>query len=846
MDYRDNRQRWAESHQVVHFYAGQWCTFTPALTVFGVTGLRDGAGERLWYAVSDAFRDDPNIAGVVNSETWGELGLDDADEDDADYQKVVAIIFAPGIEVGSQDRNASPNDVAQYLESENADGDLYFVSADASMDFNDRLVAITHRELMSAVEKRVMSEVSSTLENYKTAYGADVSYPWLSPFGNPQIDELADFADIGSGATTLAMAGVNFIELGVRVGDVMSVSDGGEESIGVIDDVTTNTVSVTKLSGDIDSISVGDAFRISRFNGVIDVTEGLVPFHVVDEPYKTEYVVDWNLQDTNGVTVLMSGGGLPAYQTALENFVESTAWSGPVKIPIEEGTCVWTADSASGIHCNGYFEMVFFKGEATKTHASELEDTTLHFDEWGLVAGAIVENLSDVDDIDFPTIGLSTGIVRTVNDDTLILEAVLTGGVKNQFDPLDQYRVRVPSNRTDAEVVDIGFPVFLIDLDADFVTLGVEIGDTIYNHTDDAWSVITSVDPTVLGVSIAFDNGEEYSLRYNFVETRQYKFAFDYKGQVNEHGLGGRKSRDVCSNDGATLTEPDGVACQLVGAATSGSGGLTLTDNTIDDFASTTPEVPPRPRVTVGDMIVNVTDENSSGIVDTISGNTLTVLSLNGGATNEFGVGDTYRIHLREDLNDGDDLPLPDTSNDDIAKIEITDLDDSGTQVGSASAEVPTTGPTSGSIYVQDMYTDLDVQADANDTSYDLPLWFSENQWHRLMYVAASEWVLPNSPLEPADECDEPGNDCLIVEGLTPDDNKEVLVIAAGQELSTQDRLSGTLCGAQEPSFFCDYFEGENADFDFDESGPPPPTFEHSPIGDTFNDQVKIVEVVEP
>ena len=38
MDYRDNRQRWAESHQVVHFYAGQWCTFTPALTADGVVG----------------------------------------------------------------------------------------------------------------------------------------------------------------------------------------------------------------------------------------------------------------------------------------------------------------------------------------------------------------------------------------------------------------------------------------------------------------------------------------------------------------------------------------------------------------------------------------------------------------------------------------------------------------------------------------------------------------------------------------------------------------------------------------------------------------------------------------
>ena len=40
MDYRDNRQRWAESHQVVHFYAGQWCTFTPALTSMDICSER--------------------------------------------------------------------------------------------------------------------------------------------------------------------------------------------------------------------------------------------------------------------------------------------------------------------------------------------------------------------------------------------------------------------------------------------------------------------------------------------------------------------------------------------------------------------------------------------------------------------------------------------------------------------------------------------------------------------------------------------------------------------------------------------------------------------------------------
>ena len=45
MDYRDNRQRWAESHQVVHFYAGQWCTFTPALT--SALGYRPPAPETI-------------------------------------------------------------------------------------------------------------------------------------------------------------------------------------------------------------------------------------------------------------------------------------------------------------------------------------------------------------------------------------------------------------------------------------------------------------------------------------------------------------------------------------------------------------------------------------------------------------------------------------------------------------------------------------------------------------------------------------------------------------------------------------------------------------------------------
>ena len=82
MDYRDNRQRWAESHQVVHFYAGQWCTFTPALTRHDETRLRrfadDPNQELIQVRLEDRFGDNGIVAvlhlcknvNVLEIETW--------------------------------------------------------------------------------------------------------------------------------------------------------------------------------------------------------------------------------------------------------------------------------------------------------------------------------------------------------------------------------------------------------------------------------------------------------------------------------------------------------------------------------------------------------------------------------------------------------------------------------------------------------------------------------------------------------------------------------------------------------------------------------------------------------
>ncbi len=138
-----------------------------------VADLRDSNGQRLWYALSDNYR---NFAGFtpLNSETPGQLNLDG----DGD---IVAVLIAPGLALDGQNRAAAPLNPANFLEDDNADIDANYVS-NAAGQFNDVLVTITRQELMQAVEKRVLGEVAIAMTNYQTTYNA---YPWLVPFADP-------------------------------------------------------------------------------------------------------------------------------------------------------------------------------------------------------------------------------------------------------------------------------------------------------------------------------------------------------------------------------------------------------------------------------------------------------------------------------------------------------------------------------------------------------------------------------------------------------------------------------------------------------------------------------------
>ena len=147
----------------------------------GVPDLRDGSGERLWYALTANFRDHPT-GGVLNSDTPGQLNIVGT----APASNVIAIVFAPGPVVGSQVRDgANQNTVTNYLEGGNETGIATntFVTGQPTDAFNDALLPITSDALFPVVEMRVLREMRNAL----VVYRSNILHPYF-PGANPYTD----------------------------------------------------------------------------------------------------------------------------------------------------------------------------------------------------------------------------------------------------------------------------------------------------------------------------------------------------------------------------------------------------------------------------------------------------------------------------------------------------------------------------------------------------------------------------------------------------------------------------------------------------------------------------------
>ncbi|MEO8410104.1 MAG: hypothetical protein ABI478_05995 [Propionivibrio sp.] len=160
-----------------------------------VPELRDGNGERLWYALAAKLRDNP-VSRPINPLQALPLSIDGA-------ANIAAIIFSAGPPMANQNGRPS-NAITDYLDGSNNDGDNAYVSGLSSTTFDDKTLVITREELFRTVNQRVLGEIRGPDNNAPAApsYGlrryhsVNGSFPWA--------DSGADgFGDVGTTAGKL-------------------------------------------------------------------------------------------------------------------------------------------------------------------------------------------------------------------------------------------------------------------------------------------------------------------------------------------------------------------------------------------------------------------------------------------------------------------------------------------------------------------------------------------------------------------------------------------------------------------------------------------------------------------
>lgn len=168
----------------------------------GIDDLRDSDGVQLWYALSNNFRRTGLTNAAINSDTKGSLLLYAPDGTtllSGPGEELAAVVFAPGPPLPGQDRASGVNSAANYLESaysmNNASAAGSFINgpvknAAGNVVVNDRILAISARELIAAVEKRALKEYQNALTGYAAINGG--KYPNPAKYDDPKCVEAID------------------------------------------------------------------------------------------------------------------------------------------------------------------------------------------------------------------------------------------------------------------------------------------------------------------------------------------------------------------------------------------------------------------------------------------------------------------------------------------------------------------------------------------------------------------------------------------------------------------------------------------------------------------------------
>lgn len=194
----------------------------------GLEDLRDADGERLWYAVSNNFKNNTRTvcvasgnAGCLNSDSRGTITVrqrdgtvvqDGTNADPFVPSGAVAVVIAPGGVIQRQGAGAAQvrdaagaNNPLNYLDTGNGEDNAAFVDGsgdgfingpivDASGAFvvNDVVLPVTYNDLMPLLEKRVGGEVAHCLTAYAAQAQNNGRYPFAADMATSAAGNYSD------------------------------------------------------------------------------------------------------------------------------------------------------------------------------------------------------------------------------------------------------------------------------------------------------------------------------------------------------------------------------------------------------------------------------------------------------------------------------------------------------------------------------------------------------------------------------------------------------------------------------------------------------------------------------
>lgn len=284
----------------------------------GLPDLRDASGERLWYTLSRNVRRYGPVR-PLNSDTQGTLNVTGSFA----ASNQIAIVFAPGSTTSGQSRSSTQvapcpswtpvnTSVAEnlcavnYLDGTNdnpspgAAPNVAYQSSDATIEFNDQLITISHDQLFATVEKRVAREIKTVLNTYDEAWRGTApvgAYPFAAIFENPET--VSTFTGSASPATYSGL---------LPVGDnvqptwrdslpfpiTISFSGSGSSTSCYRDD--SGGINDVRLKCDNVTISTGETVTIT--GTLNDVGRGLW------RPYNVNNICEVRARNSSGTTVL--------------------------------------------------------------------------------------------------------------------------------------------------------------------------------------------------------------------------------------------------------------------------------------------------------------------------------------------------------------------------------------------------------------------------------------------------------------------------------------------------------------------------------------------------------------